>query len=301
MIIVPDRFDIKFMDASRLSTIGRCEARFVFKCLYGFVHPEASTLPLDYGSVMHLVLPHMYSGHPAKAVEVFNREWARYDYGEEDQKRNTALSISRIMDFVSNHSPERCPYEILHFDFSFPTKLISKNEIPFLIDIGAMYPFCGRIDEGIFHRTLKAKFAYDFKTSSEISTRYFDGFWFSNQAVGYTLALSQLSGEKIVGIVYEAMRISKTNIENQMGFVYVSDTNIRKWIEEVKLTCARIEAANDARVWRQENTLCSSYAGFGFPCKTCEYKLLCDSPDWKDSVRYYRRQKPFDPLEVKEG
>lgn len=299
MIKVRDKFDISFMDASRFSVIARCEARFVFKCLYGFEHPDASMIPLDYGSVMHLVLPHMYSGETKRAIEVFNEEWARYDYGEEDPKRNTALSIARIMDFVSSHSPERCAYDILHFDFAPPSKLISENEIPFLIDIGAIYPFCGRIDEGVYHKLLKAKFAYDFKTSSEISARYFDGFWFSNQAVGYTLALSQLSGEKIDGIIYEAMRISKTNIENQMGFVYVSDTNIRKWTEEAKLTCARIEAANEAGVWRQENSNCSSYAGFGFPCRTCEYKLLCDSPNWEDSVRFYRKRKPFDPLDEK--
>lgn len=300
MIKVKDHFDIKFIDASRLSTISRCETKFVFQCLYGFVLPDSQSLILDYGTIMHRVLPYMYSGETKEALDVFNSLWIKFGYGEEDEKRNTALSIVRIMDFVNNHTPKNCPYEILKFDFSSPSELISENEIPFLIDIGAVYPFCGRIDAGIRHKVLNAKFAYDFKTSAEISPRYFDGFWFSNQAVGYTLALSQLSGEKIEGIVYEAMRVSKTNIENQIGFCYVSDVNIRKFIEEVQLTCARIEAANDAKVWRQSNSSCSSYAGFGFPCRICEYKTLCDSPNWEDAVKFYHVREPFDPLNLKE-
>ena len=298
MIKVPDKFDIGFMDASRFSTIARCEAKFVFQCLYGFTHPDAGMIALDYGTIMHRVLPYMYSGETKEAVDVFNTLWEKFGYGEEDPKRNTALSLARIMDFVSSHSPERCPYDILQFDFTSPSELISENEIPFLIDIGAIYPFCGRIDEGVYHKTLKAKFAYDFKTSSELSPRYFDGFWFCNQAVGYTIALSQLSGEKIEGIIYEGMRISKTNIETQMGFCYVSDTNIRKWTEEAKLTCARIEAANETGLWRQNNSMCSSYAGFGFPCRVCDYKLLCDSPNWEDAVRFYRKKTPFNTLEL---
>ncbi len=300
MIKADKRFDIKFMDGSRLSTIGRCEAKFLFSNLYGFRYPDAPMIPLDYGTVMHRVHPYMFSGNTTKAIETFNDLWKLYDYGEEDQKRNTALTIARIMNFVQNHTPENCPYDIVHFPFSTPTKLISENEVPFLIDIGAIYPFCGRIDMIVYHKLLKSTFAYDFKTSAEISPRYFEGFWHSNQAVGYTIATEQLSGKKVEGIIYEAMRISKSNFENQIGFVYVSETNKRTFIEEAKLTCARVEAANESKVWRQCTSLCSSYSAFGFPSRVCEYKLLCDSPDWRTAARFYERKKPFDPLDLDE-
>lgn len=298
MIKVPDKFDVRFIDASRLSTMARCETKFLFSCLYGFVHPDAGMIPLDYGTVMHRVHPHMFSGQTAKAIETFNDLWKDYDYGEEDPKRNTALTIARIMNFVNNHTPENCPYEIIHFPFSTPTKLISENEVPFLIDIGAIYPFCGRVDMVVHHKLLNSLFAYDFKTSSEISPRYFEGFWHSNQAVGYTIATEHLSGKKVEGIIYEAMRVSKTNMENQLGFVYVNETNKRTFIEEAKLTCARIEAANESGVWRQNTALCSSYAAFGFPCRTCEFKTLCDAPNWQDATKFYKRRKPFDPLDL---
>lgn len=299
MIKVPDKFQIKFIDASRLATMARCEARFAFRCLYGYRHPEEQTIQLDYGTAMHRALPKMYSGKNHEAIETFKAVWSTFDYGDEDDKRNVGNTILRIMDFVNNHTPSNCPYEILHFEFSSPTKLISENEVPFLIDIGALYPYCGRIDAVIMVKSTGDIFAYDFKTSSELSPRYFDGFWFSPQSCGYTLALSQITGKKVNGMLYEGMRISKTNIETQLGFSYVSPHNISKFIEETKLTCARMNACNETQCWRQNHALCTTYAAFGFPCKVCEYKLLCDSPNWTDAVKYYKRVEPFNPLKEK--
>jgi len=292
-----NEFDIRFIDASRLSTFARCEARFLFKCLIGLRDPEESRINLDYGTVMHKVLPLMYEGHSDLAIKRFDELWKGYPYGEEDEKRNSSLSHSRIIEFVQNHSPENCPYEIVHFPFSEPTRLISENEIPFVIDIGAIYPFKGRIDAAIRMNSTKEIWGYDFKTSSEISMRYFDGFWFSAQSVGYTIALSQITQKEIHGLAYEAMRISKSRFENQLGFCYVSDLEMQKFIEEAKDTCKRMKQCAEVGEWRQNNCLCSSYASFGFPCRSCEYKLLCRAPDWRPLRRFYKKEKPFDPLD----
>lgn len=300
MIKTKEMFDVRFIDASRLAAVGRCETMFLFRCLMGLRNAEGDTLNLDYGTIMHRILPFMFSGDTKKPIELFNELWKKFRYGEEDLKRNTALSIRRIMDFVNSHSPENCPYQITKFEFSSPAELISENEIPFLIDIGALYPYCGRIDAAIRWKADMKLWGQEFKTSSELSPRYFDGFWFSPQAVGYTLALSQIIDEMIEGLMYEGMRISKTNIESQIGFVHVNETNIRKFVDEAKLTCARISIANERGEWRQNHSLCSSYASFGFPCRACEYKMLCDSPDWRDSIKFYKRVEPFDPLKIKE-
>lgn len=298
MIQTDERFDIRFIDASRLSTMGRCEARFLFKSLMGLREVDTKRILLDYGTVMHRVLPIMYGGEERKreAFEKFDELWRNFGYGEDDEKRNTEMSRRRIENFIQSHSPDVCPYEILHFPFSSPTDLISENEVPFLIDIGATYPLAGRIDAIIRWKSTGQIWGMDFKTSSELSSRYFEGFWLSPQAVGYTLAASQITGEKIQGIIYEGMRISKKNIETQIGFTYVSEANIRLFVDEAKLTCARIEAANESGCWRQNHALCSSYPSFGFPCRVCEYKLICDSMNWKDGARFYTKESPFDPL-----
>lgn len=299
MIKTTEHFDITFIDASRLSTIGRCEARFLFKCLMGLKMPGESMLALDYGTVMHKVLPLMYNGETEPAINLFNDLWSKFPYGEEDKKRNTSVTRERILDFVLSHAPGQCPYEILSFPFSAPTELISENEVPFLIDIGAEIPFVGRMDAIVKWKATKDIWCYDFKTSSEISQRYFESFWLSPQAVGYTLAAREVTGEKIQGIVIEPMRISEKNIEHQQGFVYCTEHNIRTFLDETKLTLARMNAANEFGQWRQNHALCASYSSFGFPCKTCEYKLLCDMGDnWEAGARFFERRKPFNPLDV---
>lgn len=300
MIKTSEHFDIKFLDASRISKFSRCEARFLLGSLMGLRSSDESKINLDYGTVMHAVLPHMYSGDPTKAFEVFDDLWAKFPYGEEDDKMTTELSRTRINNFVASHAPGSCSYEIMHFPFSNPAKdLISENEVPFLIDVGLKYPLTGRIDAPIKWLASKATWAYDFKTSSELSDRLFDGFWMSPQACVYTIALSQITGEKIDGFIVEGMRKSKTKFESQLGFTFVHVHHLKRFLDELKDLIKRLDQANESGIWHQNYALCSSYSSFGFPCKACEYKMICDCPNWEDGARFYKREKPFDPLEVK--
>jgi len=266
----------------------------------GLRWPEEDRIKLDYGTVMHRVLPKMYSGDATEAIKLFDSLWAKFPYGETDSKRNTILSHSRIVNFVSNHSDHNRQYDILHFDFSSPTELISENEVPFLIDIGVRLPLAGRIDAIIKLSSTGRKFAYDFKTSSEISPRYFDAFWFSPQALAYTIATKQITGEVIDGLAVEAMRISEKNFENQIGFAYVTDVEINNFLSEISNICVEMETANKLGVYSQRFAMCSSYPGFGIPCGLCEYRLLCSAQDWEPLVRFYKKEKAFDPLNTKE-
>ena len=136
----------------------------------------------------------------------------------------------------------------------------------------------------------------ELKTSSEISPRYFESFWLSPSACAYTLALSQITDEKIEGMMIDVMRISKTNIESQVGFVYVPPRNLQVFIDEGRNAVQRINEANESGQWGQNHALCSSYSSFGFPCRRCEFWMLCDIIDWHDVVRFYKRNEPFDPL-----
>lgn len=311
MLKTDEKFDITWQDASRLSCFGRCECRYMFKCLMGLKQPRCDMsmielpsfvsgyIALDYGTVMHAVLPYMYNADITKPFEVFKELWAKYPYGESDPKRNTSVTQSRIIDFVGKHTEKTRTYTIEKFDFTSPaTELISDNEIPFLIDIGAEHLLAGRIDNAVRLHATKSLWAYDFKTSSEISDRYYGNFWNAPQPITYTIALSQITGQPIDGLIIEAMRISKTNIETQYRQIDVSAINIRQFIQEVKLDCARINAANETGIWRQRNALCSSYSSFGSPGFTCEYKIICDADDWQDAARFYERKKPFNPLEL---
>ena len=317
MLKTEEKFDITWEDASRICQFCRCECRYMFKCLMGLQKPRLDALltpmpdrptagcgniALDYGTVMHAVLPHMYNGDVEKPCQVFDALWAKYPYGESNDKRNTSLTRSRIVEFVSSHAKETRQYDIEHFEFSSPAEeLISENEVPFLIDIGADHLLAGRIDNAVVLHATNSLWAYDFKTSSEISERYYKNFWNAPQVVAYTIALSQITGKTVDGLILEAMRISPKTIESQYRPIYVNAVNIKRFIEEFKFTCAKINAANETGVWRQESALCSTYSSFGMPGYTCEYADLCDAADWRNVVRFYEREKPFNPLEVTVG
>ena len=300
MIHVDQTFEIGFLDASRISRFSRCEAYFLFECLMGLKPQNENDIKLDYGTVMHVVLPEMFTGDPRKAFEVFDETWKKFPYEEQDDVRNSQRARLSIDGFVKGHAPGQCPYEILSFPFTAPTELISRNEIPFLIDVGLQYPLAGRIDMPVRWKATGALWAYDFKTSRELSDRYFDSFWMSPQACVYTIAMNQITQEKVEGFMSEGMRVSKNNVESQIGFVWVHDYHAEKFLEELKELIVRLNAANNQRIWNQNYALCSSYASFGFPCGPCKYKMICDLPDWRDGARFYKQTKPFDPLEMKD-
>lgn len=300
MIHVDETFDIRFLDASRIAAFSRCEAKCLFRCMMGLRPQDESDIKLDYGTCMHVALPEMYSGDPKRAFEVFEETWKKFPHGEMDEKRNTQKALQSIDNFVRSHAPDKCPYEILSFPFSSPTALISRNEIPFLIDVGLRYPLAGRIDAPVRWLATGALWDYDFKTSSELSDRWFDGFWMSPQACVYTIALNQITQEKVEGLMVEGMRVSKSSVETMIGFTWVHDYHAEKFLDELDLTIKRMDKCNESKCWRQNFSLCSSYASYGFPCGVCEYKMICDLPEWRDGARFFRREKPFDPLETKE-
>jgi hypothetical protein len=67
-----------------------------FSCFSCDKQPKYVTgnIALDYGTVMHAVLPYMYSGDVVKPCEMFDKFWAMFPYGESDKKRNTVLTKS---------------------------------------------------------------------------------------------------------------------------------------------------------------------------------------------------------------
>ena len=62
--------------------------------------------------------------------------------------------------------------------------------------------------------------ALDYKTSSEISARYFENFHRCPQAISYALALAMTIGRPVTGFIVEAIRSSKKNRENMFNLTF---------------------------------------------------------------------------------
>lgn len=299
MINIGQSFQLTFLDASRVCKYGRCPSAFLFECLMGLVKPDAKFITLDYGTAMHKALPRMYHGDIQEPMAVFTEAWSHFNYGDEDARRNMGLTYDRICNFVNEHTSDKCPYEIVHFPFSSPTDLISENEVPFLIDIGIPVVAKGRIDAVVKWKADGALWAYDFKTSSELSTRYFASFNLAPQPNLYTIALSQIIQKPVQGLMLEAMGIYKTKAASQVQPVYCPLHHQRLMLEYMKRICNEIMDCCHSGNWPQNLALCHSYSAFGFAGGTCPFIDICDSHDPLKAITFYSTRTPFDPLEVK--
>ncbi len=305
MIDVDKVFDIDYCDQSGLCEFCRCPAKYCLSRQLGLESPTRMKIALDYGTDIHAALPYCYTGTPEgldKAFQTFNAAWDRRPYGGEDVKRNKTTARDSLMGFAENHTPANCQYDILHFDIKATTAdIISPNEIPFLIDIGGKLPLAGRIDLPARHRATKTIWCDDYKTSSIITENYFKEFHNSPQAVGYTLALSMLTKEDVMGMIVEAIRTSKTKIENQMALIFVSNNQVKSFISWAKRTSEQIIYCNEKKQWPKNPSGCAPYSSFGSHGYYCDFKDICDGVDWREMSRFFVTKEPFHPFKVNRG
>ncbi len=302
MIDTDKVFDIDYCDQSGLCKFSRCPAAYCLSRLLGLESPARMKIALDYGTDMHAALPYCYTGTPEgldRASKAFNFGWDKRNYSGEDVKRNKTTARDSLMGFAYNHSPTNCQYDILQFDVKAETAdIISPNEIPFLIDIGGKLSFAGRIDLAVEHKATKTIWVDDYKTSSIITENYFKEFHNSPQAVGYTLALSMLTGKDVHGMLVEAIRTSKTKVENQMSLVFVSNQQVKSFINWAKRKSEEILYCNEKKEWPKNPSGCAPYSSFGSHGYYCDYKDICDGADWREMARFFVSNEPFHPFKI---
>ncbi len=302
MIKTAKKFDIDYIDASGLVKFACCPARYMFERQMGLVLPDDNSIAPDYGTVMHRALPYCYNG-PAdvkQAVEEFIAAWNIYNYGYADEKRNPDTAEASLVGFAATHALGSCPYKILNYPINAPTAdIISPNEIPFLIDLGGELPGAGRIDLPVRWNDTGDLWASDYKTASEVSPRYFKNFDAACQPCMYTLALSMIADEQAKGMIVEAIRTSKTKVENQIHFVFITEWQLEVFIEFANKTAVEILKCNDSGEWPQHPSNCAPYAMYIGAGRLCPYRSICNYKNWERQVQYFKKQEPFHPFKVK--
>lgn len=300
---------IDYIDASGSGTFSSCPAKYYFERVLGLINKDRSTEAVDYGTDFHVIAPLCYNAKNRdeeqalfeNAFSTFEklRQKRTYDI---DKKHSLEHSEPRIRQFIELHAQGVCPYKIIHFPFKPPegAELISDNEIPFIIDIGGPLLFAGRIDFAAELVQTNELFAGDYKTSSEISGRMWECFEISVPAIGYTLALSHISGKPVTGFMLEAIRKSanKCKTECAIHYVYVTPYEVEMFIGYMNKVSQDINTANVTRCWMKKLSGCSVYSTTGIPGGNCPYKMLCKSQDWHDVAPYYDQVEPFHPFRL---
>ena len=308
MIKAEKEYPVEYIDCSMLCSIMRCPAKTFFSRILGLKHPDGVKIHLDYGTDMHAALPHCYAGldHLDDACDAFNRGWVNRRHGNEDTKRNIGRARESLKNFIETHTHTNCQYEILPIskEIAAPNAdRISDNEVPFAVDIGGPLPFLGRIDLPVKWKSTEMEWTLDYKTAAEVSQRYFHNFYRAPQCVGYTLAMTTLTGKDIKGMIIEAIRVSGAKdrskaVENQLHHVWVSHQQMEEFMEMANAAARYMLSCNMKKEWPKRSTGCGPYAMFGQPGFYCEYSDLCDAADWRDVLMGYRKETPFHPFVV---
>ena len=288
-------FDVNYIDASGACCFHRCEARYCFNRLMGLQSVDASRIALDFGSAIHAAIPFTYHQETIdQAMTVFSRVWNTFNHGAGDEKRNIFRAGEMLQDALRVHRSDICPYTPLDPPDAVKEikglnnyKEVSSKEIPIMFDFGGPFPSTGVIDRAIRWKSTGDLWVLDYKTTSEISPRFFNNFEFCVAACNYTLGYALLTGNLIRGLVIEALRVSKTTTETTLHEIYIQEHMLEKFIKWFKKVSRSIVSTNKAKEWLEEPAGCAPYSQFGIVGYPCPYMLLCQIPNWQDGAKFF--------------
>lgn len=269
------------LSPSSLATLGRCPRRFFLKNGLLLQTPGLKSA-LCFGEAIHRAMPHVQRGDIASALGAFATIWKPE---LEDRKRNISRAEVILRTFMDTRKGSL--YEIQAPPESNVEDKISPDEVSFAIDLGLPIPIVGRIDAVGKHRDTGEFWGIEYKTTSELSSRFFEGFQLNPQVAIYALALNMLSGEPYRGVIVEGLQVAITAC-NILAFpVRVEEQTFSDTVNWVKDSWELIERCENSGVWPKNLCGCNPYASFGQPGYTCEFVQMCLSQDWESLVGLY--------------
>lgn len=289
----------QYFGITELCQFARCPRKFMLSVgcrLTSSAAGEDGHIALKFGEAIHAGLPFAFFGDLEESLRRFMFVW-KDRVG--DDKRNIQRAIAMFSQYHDARRDNRSIYQIISPPNGLLkiTNAISEYEVPYAIDIGLSVPIMSRVDFICQHRDTGELFGGEFKTSSEVSARFFDSFTFNPQICAATLALRAYK-LACKGTIVEAIRVSKTNAECMCSPYYVTDSMLQDFITWAHWIGGQILACERAMYFPKNIAACTPYPEFGQPGYQCEYMPMCLAENWltlRDaySVRA-ERPMPFD-------
>ena len=274
------------LSASSLVDFGRCPRRFFYRDGCRLRRPGGIPALL-FGEAMHRGMPHAQRGELDLAVAAFENLW---NEDLADRKRNSGRAESIYRSFIENRKGSI--YRIETPPVTDCGERISPDEVPFAIDIGIEVPLVGRIDAIGRHRDTNELWGIEYKTTSELSTRFFAGFTFNPQVTIYTLALKSLSQEPFQGVIIEGLQVAITMCKSLAFPVRVEHQALEDTVRWCHDCWKKIKECESSGIWTKNLSGCCPYAAFGMPGYLCDYVPLCMSNDWESLLGLFEVGEP---------
>lgn len=289
----------EYISLSTLVSFIRCPRRYFYQKCGIASHDEPAAL--HYGTAMHRAISVAAMEGLEPAMVAFASVW---DESLADNKRSLKRARDQLTYFVLTHKGSKSLYKFLPPPTS-DVKLeedTSPYEIPFVIDVGLPVPIAGRLDGWVEHRDTKKRYAYEFKTTSRLTSSLFDSLELNPQLLTYALVVRTVTGQPIEGVMFEAMLIDPKKVDNLTHPQSIADhhlDDIVVWLRYYGahlLDCERRYAEalvkggdpqDPANFFPKNFAGCSSYPHFYIPGSQCEFSNLCRVERWQNMLPYY--------------
>lgn len=280
------------LSVSTLMDFVRCPRRFFYK--KSGLQSRDPAPALLYGTAMHKAIPVCLTQGLESAVETFNSVWLDNEFG--DTKRNAKRAKAQLSHFYHTHSGGRSIYsfEVPPKGDITPKEDVSPFEVESYIDVGLSVPLLVRVDGLVRHRDTGELWGFEFKTVSGWTyAKIFEGLEMHPQVLTYTLALRTLTGERIRGMMTEAMLIDASKVDNMTHPIPVQEHQLdgaMRWLQfygELLLACEAKVDELGAEAFVQNWAGCTPYAHHYMSGFACDYANLCRVDDWKKLVSFY--------------
>ncbi len=287
----------EWLSVSDLIQFKKCPRSFFFKT--GCHFSMGSHAAPEFGTAMHNAFPIAITQGLEPAIAAFKEVWGDRDA---DPARNNETAYRILSDYVAAEKSRiykliKPPPSLKYFPGT------NDWEIPFLVDIGLHVPFAGRLDGLCRLVADDTLWVLDYKTTSQLTGRFFEAFEHSPQMIGYTLYTRlAIPEEKCCGVIIDAVRVSFKNSETQASPIWIHDHQIDGFIKWAQKISAEIKWCEDNKEFPQDWSGCHPYSQFGSHGYMCDFHPLCNVHDWTvmKGIVNVEEERPYSKMLHKE-
>ena len=282
------------LSISSLVNFARCPRRAFYSsgCR---LEPHEEPNYFLFGSAFHAGASPAIEGNLDLALSKFDSVW---NESLRDDKRNWERGHLMLRDLHSRFLNNKGLFRLLppppnHLEIE---DSISEHEIAWALDIDLPVPLVGRTDARAIRTDTQTNWIIEYKTSSELSARFMNGFELNPEIIGNVAAMSDLTGEPYEGGFVVGSRVSHVNTETLIHPVYVQKFQIEDFFSWAKFIGTQFLACETSRDFPKDFSGCSPYPMFGQPGYPCEFRNLCHMvEDWTTLASTFKRgeDRPF--------
>jgi hypothetical protein len=281
---------LEHLSHSGVCNYERCPRRYLFSNVMR-LKALGDRPALDYGTAMHKGVQAGWHGDLKQALELFKSVWDGVGESAQSDKRCDARAMAQLKEFIRVRQDPGYDFEVVAPPLSTDsTKQISELEYRFAVDIGLEVPLVGRIDAIVKSRSTGQLWPWEFKTTSELGSRFLMGFDMSSQVILYTLA-ARLSGLAVQGTIVEGCLVAKSSTNSMSIPVFVPEHVQNEALAWLRRVWSDVKRDGLEGCLIPKFSGCHPYGMFGCPGYTCEFEPLCKNACPEGAAGLFERRE----------